>query len=1097
MAANLKDMEGWQIVNVDEDGKIINENRARRSRTGNRIKSTFLQRISDGLSFGVGDNIITHDNVTKTYSVYLVHEIRQNTVKSLVEIWAFSYLRWFELSGIKYFSQFDPNMVERFPNPKELNQQLFQILDPHELYLTAETVEFELCDFIDVAKIVTGKDFENGKAITDKDFIVNYICEPTGENFVKIDIFHELKLIKQFPKKQSDEHLKRLSTQRQRPASNQSQPQNKTSLKQIPSLSNKEPILTAVTVTNSTDSDDSNDDLPLSHKRRLWIPKSPNFSQSTHSDDTTSQKNNIPNNSASNSNDSNVVVSKIPENEEEKVDNNDRNNEQTPSPLLNLCDTPVSDVNINTISQGTAQKEEPADQIFPLSQHENNTKKSYNLEQENIYKEKVQEQKNDEIKKKLSLFVQDNDYETSIESSAESSAESDDASARITEITSEIQDSSDAENSFHDALTELPSQRKHITSRPLQSANNTKRKLSDESNNDREINDGQPERKKAIFDVTLANDGKDKTLKTKKTNRLSTLTKIDETVQSDGVKEKKGSIRSVLINPSTFKLIKTNYDKTLELINNFQNVNISNTELPNSGSSDSKGSTISLIGTLIKYDPKTSTKNNKQTLYSQIKSSSNNLSIELKLRSITRKKEGLSDVCNVFVDVYYDLFRRIRACSSLLLFCTAKKVISAEYVLQEVLSELSLSYIMKELQPFTWTHIYPIENPTIASLVIQIWKNISGELLQAKQAIGALFHFCKDVQVMRKKYIIVFIHNFESILNTPNYVHIIDLLMRLVQFPNSKLCIVCISNESPQLLKMFTERPNDETWKIVNFPTYPTNAIKMVIHSILYNRFYGTFFVKQDSASSSWSIRNLDPLITSPTDYTTAVSDASRDGYSSKHILVSPEDARDIIALLESHATHYDEILVYCKKAIFMTKWTYIKQLSNNRIEFTADPLLTLSDVHRIVDKPILETAFERVNSLPAISKLLLMSSLLNENGNIANETTVIHFPKLKDQMIKYMHTHSDMLFVQQVKAALSPNPNNLNEIMDSINWRFIFEKLMNLGLVNFSINLENDVNSIFFINLFNRLELGTYLLTCGSAPNSNPKTSKPTNLNL
>ena len=100
MAQTLKDLEGWQVITTDEHGNIIDDSSPdsrRRSRKRGSSQKVYLQRISDGLSFGRGDNVVMHDDATKTYSVYLINEIRQNTLNNVIEIWAFSYLRWFEL----------------------------------------------------------------------------------------------------------------------------------------------------------------------------------------------------------------------------------------------------------------------------------------------------------------------------------------------------------------------------------------------------------------------------------------------------------------------------------------------------------------------------------------------------------------------------------------------------------------------------------------------------------------------------------------------------------------------------------------------------------------------------------------------------------------------------------------------------------------------------------------------------------------------------------------------------------------------------------------------------------------------------------------
>ena len=215
MAQTLKDLEGWQVITTDEHGNIIDDSSPdsrRRSRKRGSSQKVYLQRISDGLSFGRGDNVVMHDDATKTYSVYLINEIRQNTLNNVIEIWAFSYLRWFELKPLLYYKQFEPELCEDDSKPLEfLKEKFLQEVDKNELYLTAELSEIWLKDFISVASIMSQGGYEEQTHTPDKDFFVRYICEPTGENFVGIDIGKEMRKMLLFEPKQSEEHLKRLS----------------------------------------------------------------------------------------------------------------------------------------------------------------------------------------------------------------------------------------------------------------------------------------------------------------------------------------------------------------------------------------------------------------------------------------------------------------------------------------------------------------------------------------------------------------------------------------------------------------------------------------------------------------------------------------------------------------------------------------------------------------------------------------------------------------------------------------------------------------------------------------------------------------------
>lgn len=254
MASSLKDLEGWQIVNTDDRGNIIDEtSRGRRSRKGRTFQDTYLQRVSDGLSFRHGDSVIAHDHVTNTFSIYLINEIRQNTLNNVVEIWAFSYLRWFELKPERYFRQFNPSILTQDYSSTELYNKLFDDIDNNEIYLTAELTVISLKDFSGMANIVNEADyFKSGRGKENEDFIVNFICEPTGENFVKIDIVKELKLIKNMEPKQSDDHLKKLSTQKLHFSSvHKTEPSGK-----IQSASNIFPTTKTIHTLNSEKDDD-------------------------------------------------------------------------------------------------------------------------------------------------------------------------------------------------------------------------------------------------------------------------------------------------------------------------------------------------------------------------------------------------------------------------------------------------------------------------------------------------------------------------------------------------------------------------------------------------------------------------------------------------------------------------------------------------------------------------------------------------------------------------------------------------------------------------------------------------------------------------
>lgn len=215
MAETAKDLNGWQIIVKDQRGNVISDDR-RRSRNRRETERVYLQRESDQLMFGRGDSVIMKDAATNSYSVYLIHEIRLNTLNNIVEIWAFSYLRWFELKPLLYYARFQPELVAEDHSEEYYKEKFINEIDKGELYLTAELSEIWLKDFLGVAEMRSEQEWANPAVskVSDKDFIVRYMCEPTGENFVPFDMQKERRLMSDSEPKEYEERLKRLSIPR-------------------------------------------------------------------------------------------------------------------------------------------------------------------------------------------------------------------------------------------------------------------------------------------------------------------------------------------------------------------------------------------------------------------------------------------------------------------------------------------------------------------------------------------------------------------------------------------------------------------------------------------------------------------------------------------------------------------------------------------------------------------------------------------------------------------------------------------------------------------------------------------------------------------
>lgn len=213
MAQTLKDLQGWEVITTDENGNIINENSGRRGRKRGSAELTFLQQTSSGVKFGRGDSVIMNDAQTNTYSVYMIHEIRLNTLNNVVELWAFSYLRWFELKPLLYYAKFNPELAKENHSLEFYKGKFLNEVDKDEIYLTAELSEIWLKYFVAVADIMDEPQWRSlsREKIPDRDFYVRYMCEPTGDNFVSIDVKHEKQVILKYDPKGYEEHLKRIS----------------------------------------------------------------------------------------------------------------------------------------------------------------------------------------------------------------------------------------------------------------------------------------------------------------------------------------------------------------------------------------------------------------------------------------------------------------------------------------------------------------------------------------------------------------------------------------------------------------------------------------------------------------------------------------------------------------------------------------------------------------------------------------------------------------------------------------------------------------------------------------------------------------------
>ena len=218
MAHSLKDLEGWEIITTDGFGNIIDNTQKRRRHRRNEEELVYLQRKSDGLRFGRGDNIIMNDEKLDTYSIYLVHDIRLNTLNNVVELWALTYLRWFELDPVTYYSNFEPKVVKNLDTREEVNRKMAEDVDKNELYFTLQPAELKLSNFISLAKVSNFDSWLNDTEEKDlkKEFFVRYIFSPISDNVVPINLIEEIPNMLKLTPKEAQEYIKDIAWPKKR-----------------------------------------------------------------------------------------------------------------------------------------------------------------------------------------------------------------------------------------------------------------------------------------------------------------------------------------------------------------------------------------------------------------------------------------------------------------------------------------------------------------------------------------------------------------------------------------------------------------------------------------------------------------------------------------------------------------------------------------------------------------------------------------------------------------------------------------------------------------------------------------------------------------
>lgn len=219
MARNQKELNGWQILVLDEKDELIDyfeqkRPRRRRGAVERRGKDQiFLKQGDEGMLLSVGDTIVVKEDI-KSNGIYLIQDLRLNTPGNLIEIWAFVLLGRDEIDARSYLQEILPEFVKDNGDEDSITEKYKNLVHDKELFFTATLIEIKLEQIIDKAKVLNQTEW-NLLSTTDKGYettyFLRYACEPSSSNFVAIDIDKESKNIHEWMPKKSLEYYKRLT----------------------------------------------------------------------------------------------------------------------------------------------------------------------------------------------------------------------------------------------------------------------------------------------------------------------------------------------------------------------------------------------------------------------------------------------------------------------------------------------------------------------------------------------------------------------------------------------------------------------------------------------------------------------------------------------------------------------------------------------------------------------------------------------------------------------------------------------------------------------------------------------------------------------
>ncbi|KAG0666171.1 Origin recognition complex, subunit 1 [Maudiozyma exigua] len=217
MAKSAKDLDGWQLVITDANGNVIDENSTadRRSRrTRGASTKIHLEKEIDGVvkKLKFGTFIIAKKPFhPHKETVYMITEIRMNSLSSYIELWSFELWDSSDLIPSVYFKFFKPDLLKS-NETDEYYQDLFdKEVGPNKLFFTLQPKEISLHDIVCFPNIIKGSDW-NDSCTQGQDYIVDFMVNASGTAFAPININEQIELLADEPYKNVTESLNEIIT---------------------------------------------------------------------------------------------------------------------------------------------------------------------------------------------------------------------------------------------------------------------------------------------------------------------------------------------------------------------------------------------------------------------------------------------------------------------------------------------------------------------------------------------------------------------------------------------------------------------------------------------------------------------------------------------------------------------------------------------------------------------------------------------------------------------------------------------------------------------------------------------------------------------